>query len=268
MARILLRIALLSIGTLVLAIPVSGLQLGSAALPGAWSLASQCIITAGVGLAWWRWQRERYRAAPARPTEAVKVVALAGLSTFGVTAAWAQLVPPGEIDGLTNPESIWKISAILLAVALTAPLLEESVFRGFFLARLRHDLGAATSVLLSAAVFALAHEDPTRMGPQLFGGLLLGAIALTTGRLWLAVLAHGLFNLEGGLLYVTEYLKIPERLGPLFPVLALTLSAAAAWRLRVVLAETSWRSADHQACITMPAVTCVETAPLADAQRA
>jgi membrane protease YdiL (CAAX protease family) len=96
-----------------------------------------------------------------------------------------------------RPDGAGVVGFMLLAIVL-APL-EEWVFRGVILQRLVKPLGATAALLLSSAVFALAHGWMSPPYLQFFshfvGGLVLGAVYLRTGLLWPPTVLHGAYNI-------------------------------------------------------------------------
>ena len=78
-------------------------------------------------------------------------------------------------------------------------LVEEILFRGVVHAVLRQRLGAVLGVLLSAAVFALAHDGPAR--PAAFvAGIALAALYERSRSLWPGIAVHACNNVVVGLL--------------------------------------------------------------------
>jgi ABC-2 type transport system permease protein len=85
--------------------------------------------------------------------------------------------------------SIW---IPVLAIA-AAPLFEEFIFRGLIMGGLRRSLGAAASIVGSAAVFAIVHP-PVSMIP-VFGLGLCAGIAYERSKMLLApMIAHSIYN--------------------------------------------------------------------------
>ena len=84
---------------------------------------------------------------------------------------------------------------VRLAVLAVLPgLCEELLVRGAILRGLAPRLGAAGAVVASSAFFALLHLSPARALPSALLGAVLAVIALRSGSLWPAVLAHILNN--------------------------------------------------------------------------
>ena len=80
-------------------------------------------------------------------------------------------------------------------VVLWGPFVEEVFFRGFFLGGLIGPLGAARAVVVSAAIFALAHFQIGSMIPLFITGLALAWLYLRTRSIWPPLMAHAAQNL-------------------------------------------------------------------------
>ncbi|XP_010257309.1 PREDICTED: uncharacterized protein LOC104597460 [Nelumbo nucifera] len=87
-----------------------------------------------------------------------------------------------------------------------APLLEETVFRGFLMASLTKWFPTPVSILISAAVFALAHLTPGEF-PQLFVlGTALGFSYAQTRNLLTPITIHAFWN--SGVILVLTFLQL------------------------------------------------------------
>ena len=90
-------------------------------------------------------------------------------------------------------------AALVLAVAVMAPLTEEIVFRGVLLRALLRKYGENAAVLISAAGFAVVHLlDPGSylIVPALFVvGVVLAALRMQRDTLGLVIMVHVGFNL-------------------------------------------------------------------------
>lgn len=87
----------------------------------------------------------------------------------------------------------WRV-ALVLAVVVGAPLVEELLYRGLILPSLSRAMSAPLAVLLGALWFAAAHLQAVQfLGLAVFG-LVLGACWTRTGRLGMGILAHAAFN--------------------------------------------------------------------------
>jgi membrane protease YdiL (CAAX protease family) len=88
------------------------------------------------------------------------------------------------------------------AVSVTAGICEEILYRGFILAYLRVLVPLPAAVILSAVLFGMAHAyQGTRGILQTAGvGLVLGALALFGGSLWVPMALHAFVDLNSGAL--------------------------------------------------------------------
>ncbi len=80
------------------------------------------------------------------------------------------------------------------AVAVSAPLAEELVFRGIIQPRLERAMPVWIAVVLQAALFGLIHGTPVQIGYAFVMGLLFGYIRHRTGSILPTIAAHAAFN--------------------------------------------------------------------------
>lgn len=237
-------------------LPVSGAQTLFAWLPPVPGLLYEIVLTIVVVALWVRWQRSAWDSALSRHARAWQVLAMAVLCNVAFGAAchtWFPLKAMAPFDRLD--ESIVRNATLVIMACVTAPLLEEALFRGYLLGRIRRTHSATASVLLSALAFGIAHGELARIIQPLVGGIMLGAIVVCTDRLWLAAVAHALFNLSGLLETLAVRLELPNRLGILYPALCLTTAAIAALELRRLLVTTRWFIAPSPASLVAPPAT-------------
>lgn len=160
-----------------------------------------------------------------------KTVAVAFLLGLGISLLSTLFIDPlaVRITGNNHDLSVfghmrgnWKLLLLWVAAAwLGAALLEEVVFRGYLLsefARLlgRGFAGTLTALLLSTAVFSLAHwyQGPSGVISTGFVSIILSVIFILNGyNLWLPILAHGFIDTVGLLLiYLNWDLRLPRLL--------------------------------------------------------
>ncbi|KAK3443027.1 hypothetical protein EUGRSUZ_B03438 [Eucalyptus grandis] len=98
-------------------------------------------------------------------------------------------------------------TACLLGITgILAPFLEETIFRGFFMVSLTKWVPTPVAVLISAAVFALAHLTPGEF-PQLFVlGTALGLSYAQTRNLITPITIHSLWN--SGVILLLTFLQL------------------------------------------------------------
>jgi membrane protease YdiL (CAAX protease family) len=148
------------------------------------------------------------RAGPV-PWRLVVVAGLIGLVNYplavALEGAMHQLMPnlaqrfdTGAIlAGVTGPARV----ILVLAVGLSAPLGEETAFRGGIQRLLRPRLGDGRAVLLTAVLFAAIHFDPVGFLGRVELGVLFGLMALWSGSLWVGMAAHAANNLVAMAIY-------------------------------------------------------------------
>jgi CAAX protease family protein len=87
--------------------------------------------------------------------------------------------------------------ALVVVVAIGAPIVEELVYRGLILQTLQSRVNDALALVISAAFFAGIHFAPVEF-PGLFAfSIVLGLCFQRTGRLSMAITAHIGFNAVG-----------------------------------------------------------------------
>jgi membrane protease YdiL (CAAX protease family) len=108
------------------------------------------------------------------------------------------------VSGLLSMDPV-TFAALFTTTAILAPLLEETVFRGFLLPSLARYMPTPAAVALSSLAFGLVHLSP-RDTPQLAAlGLLLGFTYVRSRNLAAPMLIHGAWN--GTVLTLLYYLS-------------------------------------------------------------
>ena len=97
-----------------------------------------------------------------------------------------------------------QIVDFLIQAVLIAPLVEELFFRGFLLTYLKKHLTTWGAILISAALFAVAHQNLDSMLPLWVLGIVLGVAYEHTGSLLLPMGIHACFNLTTGLTLLAQ----------------------------------------------------------------
>lgn len=102
----------------------------------------------------------------------------------------------GTADAISQILSLDQVTfaCLFTTTAILAPLLEETVFRGFLLPSLAKYMPTPLAVVLSSIAFGLVHFSP-RDTPQLTAlGLLLGFSYVRSGNLLTPMIIHGTWN--------------------------------------------------------------------------
>ncbi len=101
---------------------------------------------------------------------------------------------------LWNRADGWWIVALIVVVAVGAPLVEEFVYRGVILQSLEGRLNDTIALVVSAAFFGAIHLQPVEFPGLFLIGLVFGLCWQRTGRIACPILAHLAFNASGLLL--------------------------------------------------------------------
>jgi len=94
-------------------------------------------------------------------------------------------------DALDSP--VW----FIVVGVIFAPVVEELFFRGFLFQGFRQKYGWIGGVLLSSAVFAVAHLDPVALIPTFILGCLLAYMYHRSNSVWPGIIIHVLVNAMG-----------------------------------------------------------------------
>lgn len=100
-----------------------------------------------------------------------------------------------QLEFLAPAGFSWEgLLGMLLVVAIIAPIVEETVFRGLLYGWLRRRLGVAAAALLSALIFAFGHGILMLVPALVVTGLVLALVYERSGSLWPPIVVHGTIN--------------------------------------------------------------------------
>ena len=124
------------------------------------------------------------------------IVSVATLAAAFVTDALSALMPPmpewlEEAMAKLLDAPLW---ITLLSVSVFAPFFEEWLCRGIVLRGLLSKTSPMTAITVSAAFFAVIHQNPWQAIPAFILGLLFGYVYYKTGSLKLTMLMHCVNN--------------------------------------------------------------------------
>ncbi len=135
------------------------------------------------------------------PTKSAVVVAGAAITPalYGLVILVLGLLPAAWLTDYNQASASLSDTGILafLSTVLLPPLVEEVVFRGLVLSRLRQVMSGWLAVVLSALVFGLCHGQPVWMGYAFVLGLFFGWLTLRARSILPAMAAHFVFNAIG-----------------------------------------------------------------------
>uniref|UniRef100_UPI004056AF57 CPBP family intramembrane glutamic endopeptidase n=1 Tax=Acetatifactor sp. TaxID=1872090 RepID=UPI004056AF57 len=88
----------------------------------------------------------------------------------------------------------------VLAQVVAAPVVEEVIFRGLMLSRLRKGMPTIVAVLITSVIFGLIHGQILWMAYTFVLGLIFAAVAIKTNSILSTILLHAVFNGAGVIL--------------------------------------------------------------------
>ena len=98
--------------------------------------------------------------------------------------------------GWAMPFLILAVAGMLLVACVFAPIYEELLFRAGLYRFIRLKLGRMPALLVSGLCFGAMHANWAGLLPLAVLGMLLALVYEATGSIRVAIIAHGLFNLN------------------------------------------------------------------------
>lgn len=157
---------------------------------------------------------------------------LLSLVGFYVNDIFAGLFPMNQSaipDILQLAENLPALAADFVLACVIAPVFEELIFRKIIAERLR-PFGDMTALLVSGIAFGLFHQNFMQMFYAAALGLLFGYVYFRTGKLWMAILLHSLFNLLGGILPSVLHIWCGAWAAPIASIITLVFWGLGVWR--------------------------------------
>ena len=103
------------------------------------------------------------------------------------------LLPEQNLDELASFDGLARVP-VFAVVSILAPLGEEVFFRAFLLTALVAAIGRLRGMIISAAIFSVAHLGIGTLFPIFVLGMLLSWLYLRTGSIWPPFVAHAAQN--------------------------------------------------------------------------
>jgi membrane protease YdiL (CAAX protease family) len=109
---------------------------------------------------------------------------------------WLQVPHPPQqaVELFRQIRSPEEIMLFMLNASLVVPLIEELFFRGFLYSFLKRFTSTWGAIILSAGIFAFAHQNLASVVPLWMLGVVLAVAYEHTGSLLLPMCIHGCFN--------------------------------------------------------------------------
>ncbi|GMH39277.1 hypothetical protein BSKO_07175 [Bryopsis sp. KO-2023] len=124
------------------------------------------------------------------------LAANAGLSSLVSFAGYQEPTGPGTVDAVANMISVdfATYASLISVVGILAPLLEETVFRGFLLTSLTKWMPTPAAVVLSSVSFGLAHLSIKDFPYLTAVGMVWGFMYVRSRNLFTPMLMHCVWN--------------------------------------------------------------------------
>lgn len=121
-----------------------------------------------------------------------------------ISLGWMELLracglpdePQDLIALFTQTKSPFVVAGMLLVACVLAPIYEELLFRAGLYRFVRQKLGRMPAFLISGVCFGAMHANWAGFVPLAVLGMLLALVYEATGSIRVAIIAHGLFNLN------------------------------------------------------------------------
>ncbi|GLV64133.1 AbrB family transcriptional regulator [Bacillus mycoides] len=97
-----------------------------------------------------------------------------------------------EDGNVINTSNIYMTIFTFISACVLAPIMEEVIFRGFFLQRMAYKWGIKRAVIISSLIFGLGHFDV--IGAFMFG-VIMCLLYIKTKNIWTNIAVHALNNL-------------------------------------------------------------------------
>ncbi|MDB6079209.1 MAG: Abortive infection protein [Akkermansiaceae bacterium] len=148
-----------------------------------------------LGLRWRRWPLA-FAIAPLSVLSIWIFTAILALTGWN---AWLQdqlhAEPVQEaVQLLMKSQNTLVLALMSFSAAIAAPLVEETIFRGYLYPVAKRYCGPAAAMVFSSMVFAGAHGSSVALVPLFVLALLLCNVYERTGSLWAPISVHFLFN--------------------------------------------------------------------------
>lgn len=126
---------------------------------------------------------------------AMPVVVAVGLTWQALLTACGLPIERQDMIGrLVNADSPRLLIAMIALATVTAPVVEELIFRAGFFRFFRTRLPRWAALLAPACLFAALHQNLATFAPLAALGIIFSLAYERTGRIGTAMVAHGLFN--------------------------------------------------------------------------
>lgn len=109
--------------------------------------------------------------------------------TMGITP------PENALTELLEKPNLLLLLANVFLIAVVAPIIEETLFRGLLFGGLKSYFGIWTAIVISAAIFSALHFELVGFVPRFALGVGLGYLYIKSGSIYPSIGLHSLNNL-------------------------------------------------------------------------
>lgn len=103
--------------------------------------------------------------------------------------------PENALTELLEKPNLLLLLANVFLIAVVAPIIEETLFRGILFAGLRNYFGIWTAIIISATIFSALHLEVVGFVPRFALGVGLGYLYVKSGSIYPSMSLHSLNNL-------------------------------------------------------------------------
>lgn len=124
--------------------------------------------------------------------------------------SWVMILFPHMAD-IINPDYYELLTSLSnnvfygLNIVIIAPIMEEIIFRGYFVTQCRFDLGYKPAIIFGAILWGILHMNPYQFLYSFIMGLVLNIIFIETNSILFTIIIH-MGNNIGGVLIPKQYL--------------------------------------------------------------
>lgn len=131
------------------------------------------------------------------------VLLLLALGLTGFVNTILNLLPESWVENymeVSDSINYGSFPVVLISTCICAPVLEEIIFRGLILSRLKKAMPTWVAILISSVLFGLAHGQILWITYATLLGVILCLVKERTGSISATMLIHALFNTFGTLI--------------------------------------------------------------------
>lgn len=155
------------------------------------------IVDLVFGFGFWFYYRKKIKNCSRSVSKLQAVVLVPLLYAFWmvtqVTASCISMIPDLGWEQHASAAIVDAGTYVILTV-IGAPLLEEVLFRGVIYRNLKKLWGIGIAIFISSFVFGLTHGNLPQFYVGFMAGLLFGLVYECSGRMWVAILIHAVYN--------------------------------------------------------------------------